>query len=317
MNLESMDLNLLLAFHALATEGNVTRAAAKLNMSQPAMSGALARLRQHFGDPLFVRSRGQMRPTPRARQLARPIATAVATLREALEPEARFRPEASKRTFLISATDYVEALQMGRVVSAVRAEGPRISLRTVRPPQAFLPPDEPLRAGEVDLALGLFPADVRPRRELLAKVLNQDRFVGLVRARHPKVGRALTLEGMVKLPQIRILFPGDVGAGLVDTLLASVGRQRDVALSIASLVAVPSIVANSDLLGFAPEQLAREWMRTGTIRIVKLPITMPNLPLTMVWHESRHGDPAHKWLRDVIARECSGTPTRSHPQASR
>ena len=311
MHLESMDLNLLLAFDVLATEGSVTKAAAKLNMSQPAMSGALARLRQQFGDPLFVRTRGQMRPTPRARQLARPIAAAIATLREALESEARFRPEVSKRTFLISATDYIEAIHMGRVTNAVRVEGPRMSLRTVRPPQAFLPPDDALRAGEVDLALGLFPADVRPRRELLAKVLNQDRLVGLVRARHPKVGRALTLEAMVKLPQIRILFPGDVAAGLVDTLLTSMGRQRDVALSIASLVAVPSIVANSDLLGFAPEKLARVWALTGTIRIVKLPITMPNLPLTMVWHESRHGDPAQKWLRDVIAHECGAPEARA------
>ncbi|HET9232826.1 MAG TPA: LysR family transcriptional regulator [Candidatus Eisenbacteria bacterium] len=310
MNLESIDLNLLLAFDALATESSVTRAAAKLNMSQPAMSGALARLRQHFEDPLFVRTRGQMRATPRARQLSRPIASAIATLREALESEARFRPDASKRTFVISATDYVEALHLGKIVNAVRREGPRMSLRTVRPPQAFLPPDEPLRAKEVDLALGLFPADVRPRRELLAKVLTQDRIVGVVRVRHPRVGRALTLEAMVKLPQIRILFPGDVGVGLVDTLLTSMGRQRDVALTIASLVAVPSIVANSDLLGFAPEQLARAWMGTGTIRIVKLPITMPDLPLTMVWHESRQADPAQTWLREVIARECGGAQTR-------
>lgn len=317
MNLESMDLNLLLAFDALATESSVTRAAAKLNMSQPAMSGALARLRQHFGDPLFVRTRGQMRATPRARQLARPIASAIATLREALESEARFRPGVSKRTFLISATDYVEALHMGQIVNAVRGEGPKMSLRTVRPPQAFLPPDEPLRAGELDLALGLFPADVRPRRELLAKVLNQDRIVGVVRARHPRIGRSLTLETMVKLPQIRILFPGDVGAGLVDTLLASMGRQRDVALTIASLVAVPNIVANSELLGFVPEQLARQWAQTGTIRIVKLPVAMPDLPLTMVWHESRHADPAQKWLRDVIARECGVAETRRQPHASR
>ena len=317
MNLESLDLNLLLAFDALATESSVTRAAAKLNMSQPAMSGALARLRQHFGDPLFVRTRGQMRATPRARQLSRPIASAIATLREALESEPRFRPDASKRTFLISATDYVEALHMGKIVNAVRREGPRMSLRTVRPPQAFLPPDEPLRAGEVDLALGLFPPDVRARRELLAKVLARDRIVGLMRVGHPQVGRALTLEAMVKLPQIRIVYPGDVGAGLLDTLLASMGRQRDVALTVASLVAVPSIVANSDLLGFAPEQLARAWARTGTIRIVKLPVTMPDLPLTMVWHETRHADPAQKWVREVIARECGRVQARRESQALR
>src|SRR5262250_2295108 len=110
MKLSALDLNLLVAFHALASEGSVTRAAATLHVSQPALSGALARLRHHFRDPLFVRQGGKMRPTPRARQLALPIAEAIATLREALEPEARFQPETSNRSFLIAATDYVEAV---------------------------------------------------------------------------------------------------------------------------------------------------------------------------------------------------------------
>src|SRR5262249_14584356 len=113
---------LLLAFDTIASEGSVTRAAAKMHVSQPAMSGALARLRAHFRDPLFVRQGGQMRATVRAQQLARPIAEAVATLREALEPEARFRPETSTRSIVIAANDYVEAIHFGRLMSAVQRE---------------------------------------------------------------------------------------------------------------------------------------------------------------------------------------------------
>jgi DNA-binding transcriptional LysR family regulator len=311
VHLESMDLNLLLAFDALATEGSVTKAAAKLNLSQPSMSGALARLRQQFGDPLFVRREGQMRPTLRARQLALPIASAIATLREALEPELRFRPETSTRTFLISATDYIEAMFMGPLSTALRQEGPRVSVRTLRPTQAFLPPDEALRKGEIDLALGLYPTAVRPRPGLLSKVLFRDPIVGIVRVRHPRAGRVLTLKRLLELPQIRVVYPGDTQTGLLDSVLAAIGHERDAALTVASIVAVPSIVARSDALGFAPEGLAREWAQHGAIRIVKLPIRIPDLPLTMVWHEDGHTDPAQKWLRDVVTREFPAYPHRS------
>ena len=327
MQLESMDLNLLLAFDALATEGSVTKAAARLNLSQPALSGALARLRQQFDDPLFIRSEGRMRPTPRARQLASPIAAAIAALREAIEPERRFQPETSTRTFQVAATDYVEALWMGPLVTALRRQGPRISVRTVRPPQVFLPPEDALQRGEIDVALGLFPPAVRPRPELLFTTLFRDPFVGIVRAGHPRVGRALTLKVLLELPQIRIVYSGDAPAGLLDSVLAALGQERDVALTVSSLVAVPSIVARSDVLGFAPERLARAWAEHGDIRVVKLPMQMPDLSLTMVWHVSRQADSAQKWLRDVVTREFSepgstGAPSRplsrrAHPHRSR
>ena len=305
MKLSGMDLNLMLAFDVLATEGSVTRAAAKLNISQPAMSGALARLRLRFGDPLFVRSGGQMLPTARARQLARPIAAAIATLREALEPGGQFRPEESGRTYSISATDYVETLLLGPLITAMRRVAPGVSVRTVRPPQAFAPPEDALRAGEIDLALGLFAAAMRPRTELLSKPLRRDRLVAVVRARHPRVGRTLTLRAFLALPQIRVTYPGDVRSGLVDVILAGLGRERDVAVTVANMAPVPGIVARSDLLGLAPESLAREWSRLHALRILDPPIPLPDLPLTMVWHESRQSDPAHAWLREVIAKEFS------------
>jgi DNA-binding transcriptional LysR family regulator len=308
MKLSGMDLNLLLAFDVLATEGSVTKAAAKLNISQPAMSGALARLRQRFDDPLFVRVGRQMRPTPRARQLARPIAAALATLREALEPSERFRPEDSARTFLVSATDYVEALLLGPLITALRRVAPNVCVRTVRPQQAFAAPEDALRAGEIDLAIGLFAAAMRPQPDLLSKPLYRDRMVAVVRTGHPRVGRKLSLELFLSLPQIRVTYPSEARSGLVDVVLAGLGRERDAALTVASLMPVPAIVAQSDLLGFAPERLAREWARARPLKILEAPIPLPDLPLTMAWHESRHGDPAQAWFRDVIAREFSEEP---------
>jgi len=308
MKLSALDLNLLIAFDTLAREGSVTRAAAKLNMSQPALSGALARLRAHFDDPLFVRQGGQMRPTARAQQLARPIGEAIAGLREALEPGAMFRPETSNRSFTIAATDYVEAMQVGRLMSAMQRDAPEVSLRTVRPPQMFWPPEEALREGVVDLALGLFAAEVRPRPDLLFEPMAQDRLVAIVRKNHPRVKHRLDLRTFIKVPHIRIIYPEDVRAGFLDSVLAGRGLQRKVVLTVANLISVPGIVADSDLLGVAPERLARLWRTSYKLQVFDLPIPIPELPLTMVWHASRQSDPGQRWLRDLIARELGAKP---------
>lgn len=317
MKLSALDLNLLVAFDTLASEGSVTRAATKLHVSQPALSGALARLRAHFGDPLFVRQGGGMRPTVRAQQLARPIADAIAALREALEPEARFRAGTSTRSFLIAANDYVEAMHFGRLMSAVLREAPGVALRAIRPPQAFWPPEDALREGAVDLALGLFATKIGPRPEFLAQPLARDRIVAVLRARHPKARRRLDVRTFLRIPQIRIIYPDDVHTGFLDTVLASRGLERRVGLTVSNLTSVPAIVAGSDLLGLAPEPLARAWAKGHALRIFDLPIAVPELPLTMVWHATRQGDPAQRWIRDLIARELgTPSPTRRRRRAS-
>lgn len=318
MKLSALDLNLLVAFDTLAREGSVTRAAAKLHVSQPALSGALARLRHHFQDPLFVRQGGRMRPTPRARQLARPIAEAIAILREMLEPGARFRPETSTRLFVVAATDYVEAICLGRLMRALQREAPGASLRAVRPPQALWPPVEALRDGAVDLALGLFAPEVRPRQDQLSQRLAPERIVAVIRERHPGVGRRLDLRTFLEIPHIRIIYPNDGHAGVVDTALASRGLERRVALTVANLTPVPAIVAGSDLIGLAPERLARAWARAFALRIFDPPIAIPDLPLTMVWHESRQNDPVQRWFRNLIARElCDPPPARRAKRSHR
>jgi DNA-binding transcriptional LysR family regulator len=305
MKLHSFDLNLLLAFDALAEEQNVTRAAARLGLSQPAMSGALARLRLLFGDPLFVRARGRMDPTPRARQLAAPVGAAIARLRDAIEPGPGFSAATARQEFRISASDYVEALGMGPLVSAILREAPHASVRSVRPARVFTPPEDALRAGDVDLALGLFGSPASPATDLRSTSLLRDRMVGVVRARHPGVGARLTLKRFLALPQIRILYPGDEHSGLVDSILGSRGLTRRVALTVSNLVPVPSIVARSDLLGVAPERLAREWARARPLRILDLPVPLPAVSLTMVWEERRGGLAANEWLRGAVTRALS------------
>jgi DNA-binding transcriptional LysR family regulator len=177
MKLESLDLNLLLVFDALATERSVTQAAAKIGLSQPALSNPLARLRTLFGDPLFERTRGQMRPTPRARQLIAPLSEAIAKLREAFETQAAFRPEASEREFLIATNDYVESLLLPPLVQRLQRDAPSVAVRTVRTDYLFIPPVDGLQSGELDLALGFFGDTPRPYSGLLTKRLLGGRLV--------------------------------------------------------------------------------------------------------------------------------------------
>jgi DNA-binding transcriptional LysR family regulator len=123
-----------------------------------------------------------------------------------------------------------------------------------------------------------------------------------VRAGHPGVGARLTLKRFITLPQIRVVYMAAGGAGLLDSVLASRGLERRVALTVSNLVTVPAIVQSSDLLGVAPERLARSWARAGSLKILDLPVPLPDMHLTMVWDERRGGHGANEWLRDAIVR---------------
>ena len=213
MKLESLDLNLLLVFDALATERSVTQAAAKVGLSQPALSNALARLRALFRDPLFERSAGQMQPTPRARQLLVPFSEAISKLREALETQAAFRPDASDREFLIATNDYVDSLLLPRVVQRLQRDAPSIALRTVRTDYLFLPPVERLQSGEIDLALGFFGETPRPNPGLLSRRLLTGRLVCILSTTHPRAGRKLSLRTFVETPHVRVMYPGNGAPG--------------------------------------------------------------------------------------------------------
>jgi DNA-binding transcriptional LysR family regulator len=300
MKLDHLDLNLLLAFDVLASERSVTRAAARIGVSQPAMSGSLARLRAVFGDRLFERAPGGIQPTPRARQLAGPVGEALGRLRAALEPGPAFEPASARQEFRLGASDYAEAVLLPPVVQALARSAPGISLRAVRAEKAFAAPAEALRTGRADLYLGLTMELPGARSELRATPLGHERVVGLLRASHPLAKRKLGVREFARQPQIRIDFAGDDSLGMVDALLASRGIERTVALTVSHLTTVPAIVAGSDLLGVVPEQLARAWVGEGRVRILELPLGLPPLVRILMWHERRAHDAAIGWLRGAI-----------------
>lgn len=301
MKLESLDLNLLLVFDALASERHVTRAAAKVGLSQPALSNALARLRTLFHDPLFERVGGQMQPTPRASQLLVPLGEVMAKLREALEPQAAFRPEASEREFLIATNDYVDSLILPRLVQRLQREAPSIALRTGRTDYLFLPPVERLQSGELDLALGFFGETPRPNPGLLSQRLAGGRLVCILRAAHPQANRRFTMRAFVELPHVRIMYPSTERLGSVDTILRSRGLARRIAVTVPHYLTIPAIVARSNCLGIVPEALARQNARALRLKIFDPPLALPDISVVMMWAERSQHDRAHRWFRECIA----------------
>lgn len=301
MKLESLDLNLLLVFDALATERSVTQAAAKIGLSQPALSNALGRLRTLFGDPLFERVRGQMQPTPRARQVLAPVSETIAKLREALETQTPFQPKASEREFLISTNDYVEALLLAPLVQQLQRDAPSIAVRTVRTDYLFIPPVERLQAGDLDLALGFFGNTPQPRSDLLSKVLLGSRLVCILRAAHPRANRRLTLRAFADIPHVRILYPLNERLGSIDPILRSRGLSRRIAVTVPHYLTIPGVVAKTNLLGVVPEWLARREARKLRLKIYEPPIALPDITIMMAWHERLQFDRAHSWFRDCVA----------------
>ena len=301
MKLESLDLNLLLVFDALATERSVTQAAAKVGLSQPALSNALARLRALFRDPLFERSAGQMQPTPRARQLLVPFSEAISKMREALEPQAAFRPDASDREFLIATNDYVDSLLVPRVVQRLQRDAPSIALRTVRTDYLFLPPVERLQSGEIDLALGFFGETPRPNPGLLSRRLLTGRLVCILSTTHPRAGRQLSLRTFVETPHVRVMYPGTERQGSIDTILHSRGLSRRIAVTVPHYLTIPAIVAKSNLLGVVPEEMARRAARSLRLKIFDPPIALPDITIMMIWNERAQFDHAHRWFRECVA----------------
>lgn len=193
MNLQSFDLNLLLAFESLMLEGSVTRAAKRINLSQPAMSNALARLRRTFDDPLLVRTPEGMKPTPVALSLVGPVRAALTQLRVALEEEPVFDPAASRRTFQILSNDYAETLLFAPLLAKLRSQAAGVTIRIDRQRSLFHPPAPASLAGSHDLAIGFFPDALSLEASIHSQFLWEEKNVCIARRAHPSIREKLSL----------------------------------------------------------------------------------------------------------------------------
>lgn len=307
--LVALDLNLLLLLDALLHEPHLTRAAAVVGLSQSAASHALARLRAHLVDPLFVRDRARLVPTPRAESLRAPLRHALDALAAALSPPAPFDPATSRRRFTIAAADYAQLVVLPPLVARLSADAPGVDLaaRDIGP----VPLSDGLAAGDFDLAIGP-PTTVRSRPSarpaagsLHERRLFSERFVCLVRRDHPRVGKRLDLDTYVELPHAFVAPRGTPG-GIVDDVLAERGLSRRVALMVQSFLVAPWAVASSDLVITLAERLARAFQDQvpSALRVLEPPLSLPRFAMHMLWHERQHDDPGHRWLRKILVDVC-------------
>ncbi|MFO0692003.1 MAG: LysR family transcriptional regulator [Polyangiales bacterium] len=300
--MEPSDLGLLVTLDALLQEGSVTAAARRVGLSTPAMSHALARIREKFGDPLLVRSGRAMVLTPRAEALKPRVHAVVTEARRTLEPDKPFVAAELERTFTVLATDYVLTVLGSSVDRILRQEAPGVCLR-------FAPntADDAalLREGGADLAVGIYgslPPEMRSRQLLT------DRFVCVLRKGHPAAGKRLGLEAFVSLAHIQVAPRGKPG-GYVDDVLRERGLERKVARAVPYFLTALSLAAETDYVLTISERIARRHADSLGLVVHEVPLPLRPYALGLVWHPRFDEDEAHRFLRDVFvraAREAAG-----------
>jgi len=291
-DIRSLDLNLLKALDALIDEGSVTRAAQRLSLTQPAVSGMLTRLRDFFGDPLFIRTQHGMVPTRRATELALPVKQILTEIALLLKP-ADFDPLNAEFTCTIVATDYALKAVIAPLMAALKKRAPGIRV-------AIRPPDndrlrQQLERGEVDLAL-LTPTTTPV--DLHSRALYQEEYVCMMRADHPLAAAdTLTLTQFCEQEHILVSTTGSFW-GVTDEALAKVGRTRRVGMSVNSFLVLPEILSMTDMIAVVPLRLASRQAQMAT---VAPPLAIPGFTKSMAWHERSHRDPAQQWIRALLA----------------
>ncbi|MFM7336558.1 MAG: LysR family transcriptional regulator [Tabrizicola sp.] len=303
--MRGLDLNLLVILDALLREGSVTSASARLNLTQPAVSIALRRAREMFGDPLLVRSGAGMRPTPAAEALAPRLAEALAGVSALFETRS-FDPATANRTFILSASDLAEILLLPDLVGRLRTAAPGVRL-VIRSVDSVPVTSVDAREGQIDLTMGGMP---RPDAPFEDAELFSDHFVLLARPDHPALVRPLTIEAFAALPQAQVSPQGARPGGPIDTALGGFGLSRHIALALTRFGTLPAVLAQSDLVACVPRSLADLPGFAGPVRAHPLPFPSPTYALRMLWHRRHAADPAHRWLRG-IALAASKRPANS------
>jgi DNA-binding transcriptional LysR family regulator len=307
-NLALVDLNLLVAFDALASERSVTRAAARIGIGQSAMSHNLARLRALFGDELFTRTTQGMRPTPRALELIDAVQGVLGQIQALTARRADFVPATADRTFRIGLPDSVEVLLVPELLAHLQRHAPGVRLRLHVTADAHQLLDD-LDADRIDMAFGIgsFAAgrDHHKRRALLVGdylVMFNPALVGLA--------APISLQDYVRLPHVLTsLRQGQ--RGVVDDALEKIGLTRSIALVTPRFLAVPFLVRGAPVITTMHAELARLFATALSLSLSPPPVALPQIAISLLWHASYDQDPAHQWLRQTVFRLASDV-TRHH-----
>ena len=305
LNFRTLDLNLLRVLDAVMAEGSLTRAAVVLAMTQPAVSHALRRLREAVGEELFVRTAHGMKPTPLAETLWPQVRDALATLRQALAP-GDFDPRRDAVQLRIAMADATAALLAPRLVAGIEAVGALVNLRVL--PLTTRDPRRLLDEGKVDLAVGHFPsvlADLVIRAQCDEAVafahqrLYDGQYVCVMRAGHPLARGPFTLDKFCAARHMLVSFSGRP-YGFIDESLASLGRKRQVVLTVNQFFTAGRVVANSNLLTVLPQHFVSVTGIADQLVLRPLPFDVAPVHVDALWHARLHGQSAHQWLRHAV-----------------
>jgi DNA-binding transcriptional LysR family regulator len=293
MNVQDIDLNLLRVFDAVLHEKGVTPAAARLGLTQPAVSNALARLRKVFGDALFVRTPRGVDATPFARELAEPVRQALALLESALAHGPGFDPATSTRAFRFYMSDLGQIEFLPPLVERVQGSAPRVRLEAVALDVEDI--SGALAAGALDLAVGFLPALGPPVRR---QALFRDPYVCLMRADHPAIGKTLTRKKFLEASHALVSYRG--GHRVIEEALERAGLARRIALRVPHFTVVPMVLERSDLILILPLRVARVYEKRGNFKSLPPPVPIPPADVAVHWHERFEADPGNRWLRDLV-----------------
>lgn len=306
----ALDLNLLRVFDEVMASKNITRAAEQLNMTQPAVSNALRRLREALGDDLVQRAGYGIEPTPRGAALWPAIREALAMLENELAPD-RFDPKGSQQNFVLAMADATAAMLMPPLIETLERDAPNVNLRIV--PLTTRDPRGLLEAGDIDVAIGYFPAAVASIGLAAMQTGTADAFshaqlysgeyVCVMRRGHPLAKRrknpTLTIEEYCAAKHLLVSFSGRP-YGFIDEALAPLGRTRRIVLTVNQFFTAGQVVAGSDLLTVLPRHFLSATGIRDAFAVAELPFDVPQVHVDMIWHRRSQANTAQQWLRGAI-----------------
>ncbi|TDX27648.1 DNA-binding transcriptional LysR family regulator [Modicisalibacter xianhensis] len=290
----AIDLNLVRVFVTLYDARSVTLAAERLHVTQPSVSYALSRLRDLFGDRLFVRSRDGMQPTFTAMQLYPALRDSLAQIDSVLESSKEFEPRHSQKRFRLALTDLGEMALLPRILAHLHAQAPGIELEVV--PLEIDKVEDWLATGQVNAAICSRPINAAgvERRVLLS----DERYVCLLNRDHASIGKSLSLEQFIQARHA--VVAASTGHGLAEDVLREQGLQRKVSLKVSHFSSLPRILQESDLLAILPEQIASAFALEAPLKVLDLPFEVPPFDVALHWQAHTTRSPAQRWFCDGI-----------------
>ncbi|MBI1203785.1 MAG: LysR family transcriptional regulator [Rhodopseudomonas sp.] len=293
VNLKNIDLNLLVIFEAIYATANISRAAERLGMSQPAVSHSLARLREQLDDQLFVRAQNGVQPTIKARELIGPAREALGVIKRHFDDRSEIDLATYKRIFRVIMADPLEPIIMPPIIRTLMSQAPHIQIECIQANGQF---SEGIKNGTIDIACFSFPVDTT---DIVVEAICPFDLVLICRRGHPEIEAPLDFKTFQGLTQIAL---GRELRGLtnVDRSLIAHGTPRKIAYMAAKIWSIPPLVERTDMVAMLPRRFVKEIEHNFELDVHELPIEMPEQYAYMMWHANNNLDPGHIWLRESM-----------------